>query len=87
MLVEVQAKLNLKGIDLEWTDAVVQKILDEGFDAKLGARPLSRSVDKHIKKPVSAMLIDDKAKKGDTILVGIKAKQLDFKVKKKEKIT
>ena len=87
LLVEVQAKLNLKGIDLEWTDAVVQKILDEGFDAKLGARPLSRSVDKHIKKPVSAMLIDDKAKKGDTILVGIKAKQLNFKVKKKEKIT
>ena len=33
------------------------------------------------------MLIDDKAKKGDTILVGIKAKKLDFKVKKKEKIT
>ena len=50
LLVEVQAKLNLKGIDLEWTDAVVQKILDDGFDAKLGARPLSRSVDKHIKK-------------------------------------
>ncbi|RCL44197.1 MAG: AAA family ATPase [SAR86 cluster bacterium] len=87
LLVEVQAKLNLKGIDLEWTDAVVQKILDDGFDAKLGARPLSRSVDKHIKKPVSAMLIDDNAKKGDTILVGIKAKQLNFKVKKKEKIT
>ena len=87
LLVEVQAKLNLKGIDLEWTDAVVQKILNDGFDAKLGARPLSRSVDKHIKKPVSAMLIDDKARKGDTILVGIKAKQLDFKVKKKEKIT
>ena len=57
------------------------------FDAKLGARPLSRSVDKHIKKPVSTMLIDDNAKKGDTILVGIKAKQLNFKVKKKEKIT
>ena len=87
LLIEIQAKLNQKGIDIEYNEAVIQKILDEGYDQKLGARPLSRSVDKLIKKPISTMLIEDQAKRGDTIRVKVKKKTLDFSVEKRVKIT
>ncbi|URQ65715.1 ATP-dependent Clp protease ATP-binding subunit [SAR86 cluster bacterium] len=87
LLIEIQAKLNQKGIDIEYNEDVIQKILDEGYDQKLGARPLSRSVDKLVKKPISTMLIEDQAKRGDTIRIKVKKKGLDFSVEKRVKIT
>jgi ATP-dependent Clp protease ATP-binding subunit ClpA len=62
LIIEVEAKLNEKGIDIEFNDDVIKLVLDEGYDPKLGARPLSRAVDKLIKKPISTMLIEDSIK-------------------------
>ena len=88
LLIDVEAKLNEKGIDLDFDDAVVKLVLDEGFDAKLGARPLSRAVDRLIKKPISSMLIEDKVKRGSTVKISVKKDSLAFEVVgSKEKIT
>ena len=88
LIIEVEAKLNEKGIDIEFNDDVIKLVLEEGFDAKLGARPLSRAVDKLIKKPISTMLIEDSIKRGSSVQLTVKSGKIILKtVNRKEKIT
>lgn len=61
-LIEVQAKLNEKGIDLEYETEVLNYVLQKNTDQKLGARPIARIVEKEIKKPIANLIIQDKAK-------------------------
>ena len=82
-LIELQAKLNKKGIDFEYDDSVVKMILSKNTDNKLGARPIARIVEKEIKKPVANYLIQDKAKRGDTIQAKMTTKGLKLTVKSK----
>lgn len=88
LIIEVEAKLNEKGIDIEFNDDVIKLVLEKGFDAKLGARPLSRAVDKLIKKPISTMLIEDSIKRGSSVQLTVKSGKIILKtVNRKEKIT
>ena len=88
LIIEVEAKLNEKGIDIEFNDDVIKLVLEEGFDSKLGARPLSRAVDKLIKKPISTMLIEDSIKRGSSVQLTVKSGKIILKtVNRKEKIT
>ena len=87
LLIEVQSKLNEKGIDLEYEDSVLKYVLKEGFDSKLGARPLGRAVDKLIKKPISSMLIEDGVKRGNTLFIKLSKDKIQIKVKDKAKVT
>ena len=88
LIIEVEAKLNEKGIDIEFNDDVIKLVLDEGYDSKLGARPLSRAVDKLIKKPISTMLIEDSIKRGSSVQLTVKDGKISLKTtNRKEKIT
>ena len=88
MIIDVEAKLNEKGIDIDFNRDVVKLILEQGYDPKLGARPLSRAVDKLVKKPISTMLIEDKIKRGSSVKLSVKDKEIVVKASNsKEKIT
>ena len=88
LIIDVEAKLNEKGIDIDFDSDVVKLILEQGYDPKLGARPLSRAVDKLVKKPISAMLIEDKIKRGSSVKLSVKDKKIVVKASNsKEKIT
>ena len=88
LIIDVEAKLNEKGIDIEFNDDVIKLVLDEGYDPKLGARPLSRAVDRLIKKPLSSMLIEDKIKRGSSVKLTVVKGAINLKVVgAKEKIT
>ena len=79
--------MNEKGIDIDFNSDVVKLILEKGYDPKLGARPLSRAVDKLVKKPISTMLIEDKIKRGSSVQLSVKNKKIVVKASSKEKIT
>ena len=88
LIIDVEAKLNEKGIDIDFNSDVVKLILEQGYDPKLGARPLSRAVDKLVKKPISTMLIEDKIKRGSSVQLSVKSKKIVVKASNsKEKIT
>ena len=88
LIIDVEAKLNEKGIDIDFNSDVVKLILEQGYDPKLGARPLSRAVDKLVKKPISTMLIEDKIKRGSSVKLSVKSKKIVVKASNsKEKIT
>ena len=88
LIIDVEAKLNEKGIDIDFDSDVVKLILEQGYDPKLGARPLSRAVDKLVKKPISTMLIEDKIKRGSSVKLSVQDKKIVVKASNsKEKIT
>ncbi|HZJ75155.1 MAG TPA: ATP-dependent Clp protease ATP-binding subunit, partial [Clostridia bacterium] len=58
-------------IDISFTDAVVQKIADEGFDPIYGARPLKRAIQSKLEDYMSEMLLDKKLEAGKSYICDI----------------
>ncbi|MBI3366384.1 hypothetical protein HY041_02020, partial [Candidatus Roizmanbacteria bacterium] len=86
-------KLQLKGVrkSLEdqdmgflYTDAAVKEIVRSGFDPIYGARPLRRAIQKLIENPISTLIIEEKVKAGDQILVDFDGENFVFDVEKVE---
>jgi len=61
---EVNQLLEPQNSVVELTDAAYELLVKEGYDSKMGARPMSRTVDKLIKVPLSKLLFNKKLKKG-----------------------
>ncbi len=58
-------------IDLRFSDAVVQRVAEEGYGSRYGARPLRRAVGKLIESPLSKQIIAGRVKSGDTVRVDL----------------
>ncbi|MBQ4129006.1 MAG: ATP-dependent Clp protease ATP-binding subunit [Ruminococcus sp.] len=58
MLNNLSLRLKPLGVEIEFTDAVVEKIADEGFDDAYGARPLRRAIVSNIEDKLSEKLLD-----------------------------
>lgn len=57
---EINNLLSDKNITLSLTDSAVSYLIDQGYDSKLGARPLSRKINELIKVPLSKKIIFEK---------------------------
>jgi ATP-dependent Clp protease ATP-binding subunit ClpA len=51
-------------------------LIEKGFDAKMGARPLQRVIDKDIKRDLAKMMLFGDLKNGGIITIGIVDNQL-----------
>jgi ATP-dependent Clp protease ATP-binding subunit ClpC len=56
---------------LEVTQQAKERLVEMGTDAKFGARPLKRVVEKHLVTPISHYICSDQVKKGDLITVDL----------------
>lgn len=54
---ELNSLLVERDIEVKVNDAVVEKLIDEGFDDKMGARPMKRIIAEKIKKPLSKKIV------------------------------
>ena len=68
---ELTDQLRAKGISLHIDEASVDYILKKGYDAKMGARPLDRTIDKLLRIPISRKLLVDKNLEGCKIKIRI----------------
>ncbi len=68
MLSGLSKRVSALNIELEFTDAVVEKIADEGFDDSYGARPLRRAIVSNIEDKLSEKLLDSSAKENSKIV-------------------
>lgn len=59
MLSTLSKRLSALGFELSFTQAVVDKIADEGFDDTYGARPLRRAIVSNIEDKLSEKLLDE----------------------------
>jgi len=61
-----------KGIVIVFTPAVKTLLVEKGFDAHYGARPLKRAIQTHLLNPFAQEVIAGRAKSGDHITVEVR---------------
>ena len=49
-IMELRDQIKEKGVKVKCTDEAIDWLIEKGFDAKMGARPLQRVIDKEIKR-------------------------------------
>jgi ATP-dependent Clp protease ATP-binding subunit ClpC len=67
MLSSVRKQVTQKGMVLEVTDEVLEKLASEGFDPQYGARPLRRAVQRLIEDPLAEEVLLGRFSVGDVI--------------------
>ena len=57
LIVEVEMQLEQKGVTITLDDAARRWIAEKGYDPKMGARPMARTIQEHIKRPLAEELL------------------------------
>jgi ATP-dependent Clp protease ATP-binding subunit ClpA len=66
---ELKLQVKEKGVRIKLDGAGIEYLIDKGFDAKMGARPLQRMIDKDIKRPLARMMLFGDLKKGGSLTI------------------
>jgi ATP-dependent Clp protease ATP-binding subunit ClpC len=82
-LEDLRARLVKKGIGLQVNSAAKEVLLEKGYDAHNGARPMRRLLQETLEDAIAAGLLDDSYHKGDVVTVSAKKQN---KTKEKELI-
>ncbi|URQ71525.1 ATP-dependent Clp protease ATP-binding subunit ClpA [SAR86 cluster bacterium] len=87
-LVKLQAQLDQRGIELIYSNKVINWIAEEGYDKVMGARPMERFITENIKKPLVDSILFSNDKNGHQIKVDFKdGKAVFTSPKKSAKVT
>jgi len=78
-VLQLEAQLMDRNVLIELTKSAAQWLADRGYDDRMGARPLARVIQEHIKKPLAEELLFGKLAKGGVVKVGVKDGKLDLK--------
>jgi len=65
----VKKQLAENGVELQFTDAAVDLIAEEGYDPQYGARPVKRVIQRHVLNPLSKDILARKINHGKPIVV------------------
>lgn len=72
-LTELQVQLDDKKITMEISDEARDWLATNGYDEKMGARPMARIIQEKIKKPLAELvLFGALSEKGGTVTIGVK---------------
>jgi ATP-dependent Clp protease ATP-binding subunit ClpC len=80
LLDHTSRRLKGQGIGIEFTDAAVALIAEEGFDPEFGARPLRRTIQRRVDNVLSRMVLDGSLERGDRLVVGAGEGKLGFEI-------
>ena len=73
LLLEMEAQLESKRVTLTLDDAARRWVAEKGYDPKMGARPMARVIQEHIKRPLAEELLFGKLVGGGQVRVGLSA--------------
>lgn len=68
-MLELKNMLKEKSVKLELTNEAIDYLVENGYDSKMGARPMQRLIDDKIKQPLSKELLFGKLKQGGEVKV------------------
>lgn len=77
---ELRQRLVKHGIDIKLTPAAKKLLLEQGYDAKNGVRPMRRLIADTIEDHIAHELLDDKYHKGNIVRVGVEDSRLSYTV-------
>jgi len=79
-VLQLEAQLMDRNVTFELSKKAAEWLADKGYDDKMGARPLGRVIQEHIKKPLAEELLFGKLAKGGVVKVGVKKGELELQV-------
>jgi ATP-dependent Clp protease ATP-binding subunit ClpA len=78
-IMQLEAQLGDRGVTIELSDAARQWLGKKGYDPTMGARPLSRIIQEHVKKPLADELLFGRLTKGGAVNIDVAEDKLTFK--------
>ncbi|MEM8750096.1 MAG: ATP-dependent Clp protease ATP-binding subunit ClpA [Pseudomonadota bacterium] len=73
-VIQLEAQLSERGVTFDLTPEAVKWIARKGYDDRMGARPLGRVIQEHIKKPLADEVLFGGLQKGGTVKVSVEGK-------------
>ena len=70
-VLQLEIQLEDRGVSIEITKAARDWLAKRGFDPEMGARPLARTIQEHVKKPMAEELLFGKLTKGGVVSIDI----------------
>jgi ATP-dependent Clp protease ATP-binding subunit ClpA len=84
-VLQLEAQLIDRNVHIELTPAASNWLAEKGYDDKMGARPLGRVIQEHIKKPLAEELLFGKLTKGGVAKVSVKNDEIVIKIEEPDK--
>ena len=78
---DINHRLEEKEISIELTQAAKAMITERGYEAMYGARPLKRYLQKHVETLAAKLILADKVKSQDIILIDVENNELKASVR------
>jgi ATP-dependent Clp protease ATP-binding subunit ClpC len=75
----VREQLESQGISVELTRAAKYLVVERGYDAMMGARPLRRALQRMVEDPLSEKILWKEFRAGDTVIVDAENGEVTFK--------
>ncbi|MFN3131000.1 ATP-dependent Clp protease ATP-binding subunit ClpA [Roseibium sp.] len=70
-VMQLEVQLADRNVTFELGDDAVKWLADKGYDSQMGARPLGRIIQEHIKRPLADEVLFGKLKKGGMVKVSV----------------
>jgi len=80
-VMQLEAQLAERGVTFDLSPEAIGWLADKGYDERMGARPLGRVIQEHIKKPLADEVLFGKLKKGGTVRITVEGKGIDSHLK------
>jgi len=80
---ELRNQVKEKGIRIKINNEATEWLLEKGFDAKMGARPLQRVIDKEIKRDLAKMMLFGDLKNGGWLHISVNDSKIMLTAKPK----
>ncbi|APX89255.1 ATP-dependent Clp protease ATP-binding subunit ClpA [Brevirhabdus pacifica] len=84
-VLQLEAQLMDRNVSIELTKPAAEWLAERGYDDRMGARPLGRVIQEHIKKPLAEELLFGKLAKGGVVKVGVKNDKIDLRIEAPDK--
>lgn len=81
IILEIEARLVPSNIHIELSNEAREKIIEESYDKNYGARPIKRYVTRNIETLLANLILEDKVKFNDTLVIECKSNAFEIKVK------
>ncbi len=85
-VLQLEAQLMDRNVTIELTEAAANWLSKKGYDDKMGARPLGRTIQEYIKKPLAEELLFGKLAKGGSVRVEVKDGKIHLEILEPQKL-
>ena len=83
-LADLTRRIHGRGLELRLSDAALDLLVERGYDAAYGARPLKREIQNDVENPAARLILEGNYREGDTLAVDVKKGEFALSVKPKK---